>query len=268
VTPQVTSADGTRIGYRSRGTGPGLVVLSGALLTGADYDGLAAHLPGLTVHLVDRRGRGTSGPQGPGYGIETEVADLAAVVRATGARYAFGHSFGGLVVLQAALREPALLDRVAAYEPAVSVDGSIPRGFVPSFAEAVAAGRESRAATLLIQGLEVGGPLNRVPYPVATAMSWLLLRTAGRSMRATLPTVPAEVGAGIALDGPAEAYAAVPIPVLLLTGARGPSYLRTAAAAVATAIPKARHIDLPALDHAGPQAAPEQVATALRNFFD
>jgi pimeloyl-ACP methyl ester carboxylesterase len=86
-------------------------------------------------------------------------------------------------------------------------------------------------------------------------------------MRQALPTVPAEVAAGIALDGPADRYAPVSTPTLLLTGERGPGYLATAAAALATALPAARHVVLPGADHGAPQQAPRLVAGALAPFL-
>ena len=80
----VRSADGTPIGYRSLGSGPGLVVVGGALRSGQDYVELARHVaPHATVHLMDRRGRGSSGPQGVGYSLATEIEDLLAVQAAT-----------------------------------------------------------------------------------------------------------------------------------------------------------------------------------------
>src|SRR5438034_7864763 len=66
----VTSADGTTIGYRSRGRGPGLVILHGGMESSTDYADLADALAGsLTVHVLDRRGRGLSGPHGDTYGL-------------------------------------------------------------------------------------------------------------------------------------------------------------------------------------------------------
>ncbi|MEZ5088358.1 MAG: alpha/beta hydrolase [Micropruina sp.] len=62
----VTSADGTRIGYRTVGDGTGLILVGGALRTAEDYLPLAAALAErCAVHVVDRRGRGDSGPQDP-----------------------------------------------------------------------------------------------------------------------------------------------------------------------------------------------------------
>jgi pimeloyl-ACP methyl ester carboxylesterase len=79
------SVDGTEIGYRSLGEGPGLVIVGGALSSGSNYLSLAERLTGeFEVHLMDRRGRPLSGPQGPGHSIEHECADLIAVAEATG----------------------------------------------------------------------------------------------------------------------------------------------------------------------------------------
>ena len=62
--PSVTSADGTRIGYETVGTGPSLILVDGALCS-RDFGparGLAqAFADEYTVHLYDRRGRGESG---------------------------------------------------------------------------------------------------------------------------------------------------------------------------------------------------------------
>ena len=66
------------------------------MTTGADYTHLGEALASsFTVHLVDRRGRGRSGPQGAGYSIDKECEDLLAVMDTTGARNVFGHSGPG-----------------------------------------------------------------------------------------------------------------------------------------------------------------------------
>ena len=55
----ITSPDGTTIGYRRLGTGPGLVILHGAMESSQSHLQLAEALAGdLTVYLPDRRGRG------------------------------------------------------------------------------------------------------------------------------------------------------------------------------------------------------------------
>src|SRR5437773_1809244 len=71
VLGSVTSADGTSIGYRRFGGGPGggpsggpgLVLLHGSMSSGAHHVELATLLSdSFTVYVPDRRGRGLSGP--------------------------------------------------------------------------------------------------------------------------------------------------------------------------------------------------------------
>jgi pimeloyl-ACP methyl ester carboxylesterase len=123
----VTSADGTTISYRTTGRGPGLILLPGALLTARDFDGLARALgdSGFTVHTLDRRGRGGSGPQGPGYRSERECEDIAAVQAATEAEFIVGHSFGGFLALEA-MAVGQRYQRAALYEPGVILGGHGP----------------------------------------------------------------------------------------------------------------------------------------------
>jgi pimeloyl-ACP methyl ester carboxylesterase len=105
----MTSADGTTIGVRSHGTGPGLVVIPGMTRRAHHYDALAHALGDrFTVHAIDRRGRGPSGPQGAGYRIDDDVEDTLAVLDGTGSDLVFGHSYGGVIALRSpcAARSP------------------------------------------------------------------------------------------------------------------------------------------------------------------
>ena len=62
-TRSVISADGTLIGYRQLGQGPGLVLVHGAMESAQSHMQLAEALADtFTVYLPDRRGRGMSGP--------------------------------------------------------------------------------------------------------------------------------------------------------------------------------------------------------------
>ena len=103
----VVSQDGATISYLSMGSGPAVVVIPGALSTAADYvdfgNALAEHF---TVHIIERRGRGLSSPQGDDYSISKECEDLLALQRQTGASLLVGHSFGGLVALETARPTP------------------------------------------------------------------------------------------------------------------------------------------------------------------
>src|SRR5579883_1339050 len=124
TTISVISRDGTTIGYRQLGHGPGVVLLHGAMVSGQDFTQLGAALADLfTVYLPDRRGRGLSGPFGDHYSMQKEVEDLDALLTKTGAHRVFGVSAGGLICLQAALTLPAI-EKMALYEPALLMDGT------------------------------------------------------------------------------------------------------------------------------------------------
>lgn len=99
----VISKDGTRIGFLSTGAGPSVLVVPGVLSMAADYAASAHHLAArLSVHTIERRGRGESGPQGDDYSIVKECDDVRALQAQTDATLLVGHSYGGLVALEVA----------------------------------------------------------------------------------------------------------------------------------------------------------------------
>src|SRR5262245_51921839 len=96
----VTSRDGTTIGYRRLGDGPGLVILHGSLSTGYYHLQLAQALADdFTVYLPDRRGFGLSGPFSKDDGVQEDVEDLDALLTKTGAQNVFGVSAGAIISL-------------------------------------------------------------------------------------------------------------------------------------------------------------------------
>ncbi len=101
---QVTSLDGTTIGFRRLGTGPAVIVVHGGMQASQYFMGLATALSdAFEMLVVDRRGRGLSGPHGDHFSIQREVEDLQAIVAASGATRIFGLSAGALVSLRTAL---------------------------------------------------------------------------------------------------------------------------------------------------------------------
>src|SRR3954454_7892446 len=95
TTGSAASKDGTTIGYRQLGRGPGVVVVYGAMVSARSFMRLAAALADVfTVYLPDRRGRGLSGPCGPDSGMQQEVEDLGVLLAKTGAQNVFSISAG------------------------------------------------------------------------------------------------------------------------------------------------------------------------------
>jgi pimeloyl-ACP methyl ester carboxylesterase len=136
----VASKDGTTIGYRQLGHGPGVVLLHGIMEAAQSHMQLAEALADtFTIYLPDRRGRGLSGPQGNDYRLHKEVDDLDALLAKRGAHYVFGVSAGAIVCLQAALTLPAI-HKVAVFEPPLIIDDSISTAFLKRFDEEIAEG--------------------------------------------------------------------------------------------------------------------------------
>jgi len=70
----VRSADGTTIGYRRVGHGPGVVLVHGGGQASQNLMTLARELS--DVYVPDWRGRGMSGPYSKDHGLRQEVGDL------------------------------------------------------------------------------------------------------------------------------------------------------------------------------------------------
>jgi pimeloyl-ACP methyl ester carboxylesterase len=249
------------VDFSSIGHGPGLVVLPGGTRRGRHYQAFAEALSDrYTVHLIDRRGRGASPPQGPDYGIEQEVVDAVEVLTETGSRQLFGHSFGGLIALHVALRHD--LDRLIVYEPAISVDGSIPTGWVPRYTELINAGRDAPAMVHFLHSL---GFMPSGPATVAAAWAMMRLTAEGRSTRAVLNTVVPEFRVVKAADSDGSRYTAITAPTLVLGGGRSPAYLQEVLPLLVDTIPDAKLILTPEFDHNAPDlSAPQAVADLIR----
>lgn len=119
----VRSNDGTSIAYETTGSGPVLIIITGALNThdfGVPGDMVPFLQEHFTVLTYDRRGRGQSGDTAP-YTVYKELEDLQALIDANGGNaYLYGHSAGAALALFAAAEFPERVLKIAAYEPPLS----------------------------------------------------------------------------------------------------------------------------------------------------
>lgn len=282
---RVVSRDGTAIAYRSMGSGPGVVVLHGAMETSSSHTDLAEALaPSFTVHLPDRRGRGASGPAGPTFGVKTEVEDLEALLRRTGAERVFGVSSGALVCLNALVALPAIR-KAALFEPPLMPGGTVPTALIARYDREIAEGRVAAALVTGMQAARLGPPFLRL-MPRAL-LEWLTgsmieredraARPADIRIRTLAPTLREDFAIVAGSADAAQRVGAISADVLLLGGEKSPGFLKDALDALATAMPRARRIELAGLDHSaagnpsdpmtGRGAQPARVAEVLRNFF-
>ena len=277
----VTSADGTKIGCRTLGSGPDVILLHGSMETADSHMGMARSLAGrFTVHLPDRRGRGMSGPYPANFGIRTEVEDLAAVLAQTGASSVFGVSSGGLIVLEAARALPDIR-KVAVYEPAVIPEGTAYTSWLPRYDREMAQGKVAAALVTSMAGLRLGPPA-WFPRGLLTVATRAMMRSQDKkaapgepAMRALAPTLHYEGSLLTEMTGKVATFANVAADVLLLTAGKGLSWLRPGFDALAATLPRVTLHEFPGLDHGGsgdrsktnPGGQPEIVAAEVGSFF-
>jgi pimeloyl-ACP methyl ester carboxylesterase len=263
------SRDGTEIGYWTSGEGPPLVLVHG---TTADHttawDPLRPHLePHVTVHAIDRRGRGASGDRtaSAGYDVAREFEDVAAVVdevaRASGSPVdLLGHSYGGLCAFGAAgLR--AHIGRLILYEgwpPANPGPMAPPPGLLDRLAALAAAGDpESVIETFLrevvkMPDLQING--------FKAEPTW-------QNRVAAAHTIPRELRAFPASGAHAALAERVQVPTLVLVGEASPNWGGAEAATMAGKLPDARVAVLKGQSHVAHLVAPELFAEAVLGFL-
>ncbi|APR82661.1 Esterase/hydrolase [Minicystis rosea] len=276
TTGTVTSADGTSIGYRRVGSGPGLVLVHGAMQGAQSFTKLASELAdAFTVHVIDRRGRATSGPPGERYGIEREVEDVRALLAETGSRNLFGLSSGALISMTVALRDP-IVEKLALYEPPFPIGDPAAFSFAPRYEREIAAGKLAAAMVTWLKGTGDATWFMRVPRFVLEPLVHLGLAVDGRSSRvhdtpiATLiPTMRNDIALVRELEGRLPEYGAISARVLLLDGSLSNPFLHRALDAVQKVLPSAPRVTLPDVGHiaADDHEKPEVVAPVLRRFF-
>jgi pimeloyl-ACP methyl ester carboxylesterase len=251
MTETTKSADGTTIAFERAGSGPALVVTGGALST---RFGAAEFVPLLADHYTvvswDRRGRGDSGDTLP-WSIEREADDLRAVIDAVGGpAYAYGHSSGAILSLEAAARGANIL-KLAVYEPPYvpTLEGPNPMDDVQPSLDA---GDPDSAVKAFLRGTGMPDPeaLTHAPF-------W-------PGMVALAHTLPYDLG--LAGDGsiPLERFGAITVPTLAMDGGTSPDWAAAASVALSRGIPNARRLTVEGQNHA---VALDVLNPILRDFF-
>jgi pimeloyl-ACP methyl ester carboxylesterase len=258
----VISSDGTTIAFDRLGQGPPVILVGGAFQYRA-FDPRTGELAklladaGFTVYHYDRRGRGES-TNGRPYSVQREVEDIDALVGDAGAPVAlFGMSSGAALAI-AAVASGVGVTKLAVYEPPFVVDDSRPR--VPGdtarrIAELADSGRRGEAVELFMTAAVA------VPAEMVTQMKQAPVWAGFTGMAHTLAYDVEVLGD---YEVPAAA-SELRIPVLVGDGDASPAWMRSAAAALADAVPNAQRITFRGQTH---DIAPELLAPALAGFFN
>jgi pimeloyl-ACP methyl ester carboxylesterase len=271
MTLTVTSSDGSTIAFEKTGSGPAVIVIGGAFNTRQSAANIAAVLAAhFSVYSYDRRGRGGSsdnsaatsadGHTGANTGtaspVELELDDLAAVIDAAGGSAAlYGHSSGAILALEAAARGLSVT-QVAAFEPPLVPAANIGTmdQWRADMRAAVDADDRERAAKLFMQG-------TGADQATIDGMSQLPWWPGMLSIAHTLPYDLALLGDG---SVPAERYAAITAPTLVLYGTDSFPWAADVATRVSAAIPDAKTVAIQGQTHDVDAAT---IAPALTELF-
>lgn len=269
TTHTLLSQDGAKISYLTMGSGPAVIVIPGALSMAAGYVAFASALAEhFTVHIIERRGRGLSSPQGDDYSIIKEREDVLALLQKTGASLLVGHSFGGLVALEVARNNPSLT-KVAVYEPGVSIDGSIPMDWMPGYEKKLTEKKYLDAFVEFARGINPESTGKAPPWLMKLLLPLFLSSHERKLMFGLLPENLREHREVARLDSSHENYREIAADVLLMYGGKVHStWVDLLMKRLATTLPRSETKEFPKLDHFGiDKKAPQEVARAVRAFF-
>ena len=253
----ILSRDGTPIAYETAGRGATVVLVSGAMSTGATVAPLAAPLSErFRVVVYDRRGRGGSANTEP-YAVEREVEDLAALIEELGGEASlYGVSSGGALALRAAA-SGLPVRHVAVYEtPFVLSEEDLRERaeYTEQLTAALAEGRRGDAVELFLRLTGLG---EAVIQGARQSPMWAGME----SMAGSLAHDDAVMrGGGV----PRELLASIPVPVLSIAGDASPAWMRDAARAIADGVPHGTCRTLQGQTH---MVEPDVLAPVLADFF-
>ena len=277
-TGSVVSADGTAITHRIMGThGAAVVLVHGALQAAQNFMRLAEGLSTrFVVYVPDRRGRRPGVPVGENYGLAREAEDLVALLRATGSRRVFGLSSGAIIALYTAIEHRGV-EKLALYEPPLTIDGANPSSWLPEFERAVAAGDLAAAMTEIVKRTGDRSLMARLPRSVlAPLLRVAIARNAKAvlgddiSIRDLVPTVRLDMS--VVSESPTMVNPRISelhSDVLLLGGDKTAHHHRLALDALAKRLPDATRVELNGIGHlaADNRGQPEEVARVVGDFF-
>lgn len=279
TTDSVTSKDGTTIGYRQIGNGPGIILLHGGINASQHLMKLAKLLSDeFTVYIPDRRGRGLSGPIGDNYSIKREDEDIDAIIKKTNSYYVFGTADGALFAIHASINNPTI-QKVAAYEPLFYLgqqELDLLESTMQRFAQEVDQGKIADAMVTGIKGSKEPKSIYWLPRFLLTSLSNIALKLDARNikgddvpLRDLIPTMPSEIELVRKTEGTIEDYKDISAEVLLMMGSKSRDAFKDTLDALEQVLPHSKRIELQGLNHGSAQdyGKPEIIAQELKRFF-
>jgi pimeloyl-ACP methyl ester carboxylesterase len=285
VTGSVTSKDGTIIGYRQIGHGPGIILLHGGVKGSQSLTQLGSALSDeFTVYIPDRRGRGMSGPFGDHYGLKREVEDMDALIKKTGAEYVFGTSTGGIIALQSALClntiHKLVLFELPIYVNQTEMDNY--NAIINRYDKEVSEGKLTSAMLTAsdISSKVSNDPISKwyfIPNAIWRPIFRILIEADGLiqgkgdvTIKELIPTFHYDLILVNETKGRLADYKNVSAKVLLLSGKKPLLFLRHSLDALKTVLPHSKRVVNQKIDHDASEnylGKPKIVAQEIKEFY-
>jgi pimeloyl-ACP methyl ester carboxylesterase len=257
---KVISKDGTPISFMRRGSGPPLVLVHG---TTADHTRWLPIIPHFekefTVYAVDRRGRGGSGDS-EDYHLMKEADDIAAVIESIDEPAVLvGHSYGGLVSLEAALLTNNI-NRLIIYEAPIPTGTPLyPPGTPEKMQALIDSGKNEAALEVMLKEV--------VKMPDYEFEKYRQLPAYKRRIEIA-PTIPRETMIELNYLFDPKKFAELKIPVLLLQGGDSPIFFKEATKILDAALPNSRILVMPGQQHIAMDTNTELFVDEVKKFLE
>jgi pimeloyl-ACP methyl ester carboxylesterase len=241
------------------GYGDPLVLVHG---TGTDHIRWKSVVPLLeekyTLYIVDRRGRGESSDPQP-YSIEREYEDIAALVDSISQPVnLLGHSYGGLIASEAALRTKNL-SRLILYEPAFMIGGyDFPPEVVAEIEAYLHTGDRDNAVVTFLREIALIPPDEIMT--LRTLPSW-------KDRLAFAHTLVRELHEPCKYRWDPERLQQIEVSTLLLLGGASPAYRKTVVEKLHAVLAHSHIVVMPGQQHIGMSTAPELFAKEIMAFL-
>jgi pimeloyl-ACP methyl ester carboxylesterase len=214
--------------------------------------------------------------------MKKEVEDLDALLKKTNSHFVFGVSSGGLICLQAALDLPDIR-KIALYEPALIINGSIPMGFLSRYQEEIVTGDIAGALVTAMKGAQLAPPfLNFIPRWLVKLLTTMTIKSEDKkakpgdiTMSMLAPTLFYDFKLLAEMAETLPTFNNIKSDVLLLGGTKSPAWLRRALDPIEGVLESVERVDFEGLDHGGSSdisstnrgGDPKRVADELWRFF-
>ncbi|MBN2500884.1 MAG: alpha/beta hydrolase [Anaerolineales bacterium] len=256
---QVTSKDGTMIGYLKKGAGPALLLVHGATADHTRWLPLMPRLePHFTVFAMDRRGRGGS-TDSPVYSLQREAEDVASMVEGIGEPVSIlGHSFGALCSLEAALLTDKI-NQLILYEPPLPPDlPPVPTDVIDRIQALVDGGELEAGLEMFFREI--------VKMPEYELKDYRQLPV-WQTRISLAPTIARELGIGRTYRFVPEKFAGVQVPTVLLLGGDSPDKVKAGVELVDSALPNSQVVILPGQQHIAMDVDPKLFVKEVLRFL-